>query len=100
MFGIILAINIMFTWQHTGELVDGYNLYKGKTGDKLVKVATVEGAQNKSVVYEMQDSSPQVFGISAYNKFGESVITTTDNGGALVKLGKPESPSVFGYAVK
>lgn len=97
---IILAINILFTWAHSGELVDGYNLYKGTTPTKMVKVATVEGGQNKSLVYDMQDTTPQIFGISAYNKVGESSITTTDSGGALVKLGKPESPNGYTWSVK
>lgn len=97
---IILAINILFTWQHSGELVEGYNLYKGKSVDKLVKVSSIEGKDTRSMTYDMQDTSPQVFGISAYNKFGESAITTTDNGGVLVRLGKPESPNGYTWSVR
>lgn len=100
MIGIILAVNILFTWQHSGELVDGYNLYKGSALGKLVKVATIEGADKKNITYDMQDTTPQIFGISAYNKVGESSITTTDSGGALVKLGKPESPNGYTWSVK
>ena len=58
------------------------------------------GAAKKNITYDMQDTAPQIFGISAYNKVGESSITTTDSGGALVKLGKPESPNGYTWSVK
>jgi len=95
-----LWITILFSWNHSGDLVDGYNLYKGPSADKLVKVATVQGAQNKSVAYDMTDESPQVFGISAFNKLGESTITTRGVGGEIVTLGKPPTPALLSWSVK
>lgn len=94
-----LWITILFTWTHVGG-ADGYNLYRGTTTANLVKVATIQGGSNKSVTYELTSGAPQVFGISAYNQFGESTITTTDKDGKTVRFDKPVRPQNFNNVIK
>jgi hypothetical protein len=83
-------ILIAFSWDHSGDGVDGYYFYSGRDPYAMAKIAKIEGAENKTFSYDFQDAEALYFGVSAYNKLGESAINATGKNGKLVKFGQPK----------
>jgi len=97
-----LLISVYLSWAHSGQIgIDGFHIWRGPSPDKMVVIATVPDKDAKSWISEWKDlSSPQYYGVTAYNALGDSTITTKDEGGRSVVLGKPESPTVLQWSVK
>lgn len=51
-----------------GEAVDGYRVYEYIDGQKFMRY------EGQDTVYEQNQSEPTVFGVVAYNQYGESEV--------------------------
>lgn len=97
---LILGVLVTFMFDHDEPFTfNKIKLYKGQTEQSMTLVKTVDvpngTATSFSVAYDFTDSTRQVFGVAVGNNFGDSGITTRDEQGGLLVVGKPNAPVNF-----
>lgn len=101
---LLLGVLVTFSVNHPQpSQVKEFKLYKGATIASMVPVKTITVVPGQpgpfSTTYDFTDATPQYFGVSASNNFGESPIITKDGSGNDVLLGKPLAPTSFSFSV-
>ena len=104
LFAIVFGVLVTFQFDHNEPMTfNKIKLYKGPAENALAVVKTVDvvpsSATTFTVEHDFTDSNPQVFGVSVANNFGESTITTRDDNGGLMIVGKPSAPVRFKVTV-
>jgi hypothetical protein len=72
----LYCLEVLVTWQHNGQNVNGFNIY---ADDTLVASATAAARSYRMAVYTDRVRS---YRVSAYNGAGESAPSNADNGSA------------------
>lgn len=99
------VINVHMEWLYPGDgpIVKGYKIYRGNSLTNFTTFVDVPAEDLNMYVYTVKttDTLPLCFGISAYNEFGESEITTTTTTGEIPCIGEsPVAPVNFIFTVR
>lgn len=96
------ATDVTFSWEHDGKDLEGFNFYVGDSSDttKMTVLQKITTATTRTYLLPFAYDTVKCFGVSAYNKFGESSIVARQENGDDTCLGKPLAPRAFSFSAQ